>query len=167
MKNHNFQPATRRAIAAHNPLPFLRLPTSRARNHHPLPLNVARNFPSSHPHDSSLLLLRIASRRIASRRLVSLFLVHPHRIYSHQAHTYITVVFPMYSSSRAARSFSIQTSWGRVVECRPRDAVVVVLPSPSKKFISLPLYISRTFRCSLNFPTLPPFHLAGHLRQTL
>lgn len=147
------QRVTRRAIAAHNPLPFLYLSASRTRNHQPLPLNADRNFPWSYPRDSSF--ATSPPRRLASPRPHLVFLIHPRRICSHQAHTYITVAFPMYSSSRTALLFYLNLSRARSREyrptrCRPLLAVQKIYKSPSLHFSDLSLL------SELSYSSIPP-----------
>lgn len=147
---------TRRAIAAHNPLPFLRLSASRARNHHPLPLNKT-SLRRIRAILRSPLLLCVVSPPFALLGSPTPHL-QPPSAYIYHSRVPDVLIEPCCAPFPSKPLEAVGQ----------RDVVVVVLSLPFRKFISLLLYTSRTFHCSVNFPTLPsPFHLAGHLRQTL
>lgn len=117
MKNHNSRPGDASSLA-HNPLPFLRPPPySRVWVSHPLPLNAAQNFPSSHPRNS----LPVVPSLFSSSRVA----LRSRCICSHQARTYIispvpNVLIEPRSSAPFLRPLSLKSPReNRIVESRP------------------------------------------------
>lgn len=161
-----FNRVTRRAIAAHNPLPFLRLSASR------LARGITTLYHLTQPETClhrirailrSPLLLRVASRRVALPRS-SWF---THAAFAATKRIHISQSRSQCTHRAVLRSFSIQTSWGHVVECRPTRcrscrsplAVQEIYKSPSLHFSDLSLLTELFLLFSSSL-----FHLAGHLR---